>query len=163
MRIKGGGRVMVEVPRRQLRREPDRQQDWYRDAFEVAPMQVVSRRLSATMAGVLRDLAEQGRARLAEDLRERDRAQLLEVGRILGGLRADVVVEVINHFAQRAAPVRAAPMVVLGALIGALLVETTPELDERDAGRVLEKFVTFLEETEGQPTRRLVGTLYALG
>lgn len=183
MRIKGGGKVMVEAPRRQHHRAQPRQHDWYRDQFEAAPRVLPSKRLGLTLVGVLRDLVDQGKARLLEDVRGRDRAQLREVGRVLGGLRTDVVVELINHFAQRAPPLRAAPMVVLGALVGALFVEfwsATRGADALDralasdaqafqrelgvgADAALERFVTFLEDTEGQPARRLVGTLYELG
>jgi hypothetical protein len=183
MRIKGGGKVMVEAPRRQQHRRVSRQYDWYRDQFEAAPRVLPTKRVGVTMVGVLRDLVDQGKSRLLEDLRERDRAQLREVGRVLGGLSTDVVVELINHFAQRAPPLRAAPMVVLGALVGALFIEFWAAtgggdaLDRAlacDAARfqrelgvgaeaALERFVTFLEDTEGQPARRLVGTLYELG
>lgn len=187
MRIKGGGRVMVEVPRRErARTAPAVEHDWYRDAFDVAPVQLVSRRLGVTMVAVVRDLAEAGRARLADDLRARDRAAVREVGRLLGGLTAEVVIELINHFAQRARPAREGPMVVLGELVGALFVEfwarqrgpdavhrllEAPEAGEAalrrelgvGAAQALERFLDFLEVTEGQPTRRLAGTLYAVG
>lgn len=175
MRIKGGGaaRVMVEVPRRKKERRPAPPLErYYRDGFDVTPMRLVPSRSSLTTLAVVRDLAEQGRARVERDER-RERAELIEVGELLGGLTAELVVELINHFVQRPPSQRSAPMVVLGALTSALFVEFWcvlkggEALDRaltaaEDAEQVLEQFVSFIEETEGQPVRRLMGTLYAL-
>lgn len=174
MRIRGGsGRVVVEVPKRKKDRKPTQPVDsYYRDGFEVAPPRRVSNGTKANTRAVVRELAAQGRARVTQDER-RDASQLQELGRLMGGLTADLVDEVINHFVQRPPGQRTAAMVVLGALTGALLVEfwsvlrgddaleRTIASDEFDATEILEQFVTFIEDTEGQPTRRLVGTLYA--
>ncbi len=174
MRIKGGvGRVMVETPRRQReRRPPAPVEPYYRDAFEITPVKAAAPSRSAvTTLAVVLDLAQQGRARVQED-EQRERAQLVEIGRFLGGLTADLVVELINHFVQRPPGQRSAPMVVLGGLTSALFVEFWSVLkgDEaldrtlvaaEDAEAVLEQFVSFIENTEGDPARRLLGTLYA--
>ena len=87
----------------------------------------------------------------------------------MGALTADLVEEVINHFVQRPEGQRTAAMVVLGALTGALLVEfwgvlkgDAASLEQADAIEVLDQFVSFIEDTEGQPPRRVFGTLYAL-
>ena len=172
MRIKGGVRVMVEGPRRRVVAAPSLRLELSRDAFEIAPVPA-PRRHPLTVLAVVTDLAELGRARVEWDQRHRERAQLMEIGRLMGAISAAVVVELINHFVQHPAPQRAAPMVALGGLTGALFVEYLGTLGgdalERalwtadHASEVLERFVTFVEETEGQPGRRLVGTLYALG
>lgn len=186
MRIKGGGQVKVETPRREKAKARPATTppsgNWYRDAFEVAPVRAVPRRAGATT--VVKDLAETGRARLAEDARERDRAALVEVGRVVGGLGAELVIEVINHFAQRARPARERGMVLLGELVGALFVEfwardrgpdavhkVLEAVEDVDAvikkelgvgaGQAIERFIDFIEETEGQPAKRLAGTVYA--
>jgi hypothetical protein len=181
MRIKGGGaRAMVEAPRRtRERRPPDR---YYEDGFDVMPARVtpLSRGHAKTLA-LVRELAAQGRARVEEDERRRERAQLEELGQIMGALTADLVVEVLNHYVQRPAGQRTSAMVVLGALVSALFVEFWAVLkgadaleralaSERDsleqelgygATQLLEHFISFIEDTEGQPARRLAGTLYA--
>ena len=173
MRIKGGvGRVMVETPRRQReRRPPARVEPYYRDAFEITPVKAATPSRSAvTTLSVVQELAEQGRLRVQED-EQREKGQLIEIGRFMGGLTADLVVELINHFVQRPPGQRSAQMVVLGALTGALFVEFWSVLrgDEaldrglvpaEDAAAVLEQFVSFIENTEGDPGRRLIGTLY---
>ena len=171
MRIKGGGgRVMIETPRRQReRRPPAPVEPYYRDAFEVTPVKAIAPSRSAvTTLAVMRELAEQGRARVEED-EKRERAQLIEIGRFMGGLTADLVVELINHFVQRPPAQRSGQMVLVGVLTSALFVEFWSVLkgDEaldgvEDAEALLEQFVTFIEQTEGDPTRRLIGTLYSV-
>ncbi len=172
MRIKGGsGRVVVEVPKKKAkaRRPPPPADSYYRDGFDVAPpKRVPSSHTKATTQAVVRDLSAKGRARVKED-EQRDAAQLQELGRLMGALTADLVEGVINHFVQRPEGQRTAAMLVLGALTGALLVEfwgvlkgDDALLEQADSIEVLEQFVTFIEDTEGQPARRLFGTLYAL-
>lgn len=185
MRIKGGGQVKVELPRREkaarAKAPSTAERNWYRDAFEVAKARPVPRRAGAT--AVVKDLAEAGRGRLAADARERDEAALVEVGRVVGGLGAELVIEVINHFAQRARPARERGMVLLGELVGALFVEfwardrgtgavhkVLEAVDDVEtvirkelgvgASQAIEMFIDFIEVTEGQPAKRLAGTLY---
>ncbi len=168
MRIKGGGdRVTIETRRKPRERRPAvRAENYYRDAFEVTAVRPT--RSAVTTWAVVQDLAEQGRARVEQD-EQRERAHQLEVGRLMGGLTADWVVELVNHFVQRPAAQRSAPMVVLGVLTSALFVEFWCVLKgdcslERaeDAEVLLEQFISFIEETEGLPERRLAGTLYGL-
>lgn len=184
MRIKSGGaRATVEAPRKTRARRPAPRPDrYYEDTFDVTPARVppMHRSNGKTLA-VVRELTSQGKARIAQDEGQRDGAQLEELGRIIGALTADLVVEVINHFMQRPPAQRTAAMVVLGALTSALFVEfwsvlkggealdrvlsTAEESLQKelgaDATQLLEQFISFIEETEGQPTRRLMGTLYA--
>ena len=172
MRIRGGsGRVMVEVPKKvkKPKKPPPRADSYYRDGFDVPPpKRVPSSHVKAATQAVVRDLSTQGKARVKED-EQRDAAQLKELGRLMGSLTADLVEEVINHFVQRPEGQRTAAMVVLGTLTGALLVEfwgvlkgDASTLEQADAIEVLDQFVTFIEDTEWQPTRRVFGTLYAL-
>ena len=185
MRIKGGGRVTVEVPRKKSAKKPPARSSWHQDSFETAPVRAVTPKgKGISAAAVAKDFTEQGKARVEQDQR-RDRSQLMELGQLMGGLTAEIVVELINHFVQRAPPLRSAPMVVLGALTGALFVEfwsviAGPDALDRafsaaddveaslqrelgvTASQALERFVSFIEDTEGQPTRRLMGTLYSL-
>lgn len=158
MRIRGmGRRGEIEVPRRPRERRPTQRVDpYFRDAFEVVPV----REVFGTLA-VVHDLEAQGRARVAEDER-RERAQLKKLGQLMGTLTAEVVRELINHFVEHPPARRSAPMVVLGQLISALFVEYWALIAACDASSVLERFVNFIEETEGQPQRRVAGTLYAL-
>ena len=160
MRIKGGGaRVTIETRRKPRERRPAvRAENYYRDAFEVAAARPT--RSAVTTWEVVQDLTEQGRARVEQDER-RERAHQLEVGRLMGGLTADLVVELINHFVQRPAAQRSAPMVVLGVLTSALFFEFCSLQRAEDAEVLLDQFVSFIEETEGHPERRLAGTLYA--
>jgi hypothetical protein len=157
MRIKElGRRAPIEVPRRPRERRPtQRITPYYRDEFEVVPV----REALGTLA-VVNDLEARGRARVAED-EGRERAQLKKLGQLMGTLTAEVVRELIKHFIQHPPAQRAAAMVVLGELTGALLVEYWA-LASCDARSVLDRFVNFIEDTEGQPERRLAGTLYAL-
>ncbi len=111
---------------------------------------------------VARDLADQGRARVEQDER-RAPEQLIELGRLMGALTAELVVELINHFAQKPPAQRAPAMVVLGALTSALFVEFWALASSTGPEAALERFVSFIEETEGQPARRLAGTLYSVG
>jgi len=48
----------------------------------------------------------------------------------------------------------------LGVLTSALFVEFCALQREEDAEVLLEQFVSFIEETERHPERRLAGTLY---
>lgn len=158
MRIRESGRRggTIEIPRRPRERRPAQRVDpYYRDAFEVVPV----REAFGTLA-VVNDLEAQGRARVAED-EGRERAQLMELGRLMGSLTADLVRELIDHFARHPPAKRSAAMVMLGTLISALFVEYWA-LASCDPRSILERFVNFIEETEGQPARRLAGTLYAL-
>jgi hypothetical protein len=144
-----------------------------RDVFEVTPVKrVPAVRHAMTVISLVGEFLEQGRARVERDQRERDRAQLVEIGRLLGALSATAVLDLITHFVQHPPPRRASPMITLGALTGALFVEYLGTLGgdaleqalwtAAHASDALERFITFLEQTEGQPARRLVGTLYAL-
>jgi hypothetical protein len=173
MRIKGGGaRVMVgPVGRRNV--GPSLRLELSRDVFEVTPVKVVPpARHAVTVLSLVDEFLQQGRARVERDQRERDAAQLVEIGRLLGALSAAVVIELINHFVQHPPPRRSSAMISLGALTGALFVEYLGTLGgdaleqalwtATHASDALERFITFLEQTEGQPARRLVGTLYAL-
>ena len=157
MRIREfGRREAIEVPRRPRERRPEKRvTPYYRDAFEVVPV----REAFGTLA-VVHDLEERGRARVAEDER-RERAQLKQLSQLMGALTGEVVRELIKHFIQNPPAKRSAAMVVLGELVGALLVEYWA-LASCDARSVLDRFVSFVEDTEGQPERRLAGTLYAL-
>ncbi|HEY1089346.1 MAG TPA: hypothetical protein VGE37_16690, partial [Archangium sp.] len=103
MRIRGGGRVLVEVPKRERARAVGVvERDWQRDGFDVVPVRAVaSRKHSVALAAVVRELAREGRRRLEDDAEDRDAAALREVGRFLGRLSAEVVTELINHYAQR--------------------------------------------------------------
>lgn len=166
MRIKSGGaRVTIETRRKPRERRPAvRAENYYSDAFEVTAVRPT--RSAVTTWEVVQDFAEQGRARVAQDER-RERAHQVEVGRLMGGLTAELVVELINHFVQRPTLQRSAPMVVLGVLTSALFVEFWCVLRgecslgrAEDAEVLLEQFVSFIEETEGNPERRLAGTLY---
>jgi len=173
MRIKGGGaRVMVgPVGRRNV--GPSLRLELSRDVFEVPVVKAApAARHATTVHSLVGEFLEQGRERVERDQRERgDREQLEEIGQVLGALSAAVVIEVINHFVQYPPPRRASPMITLGALTGALFVEYLGTLGggaldqalwtTAHASDALERFITFLEETEGQPARRLVGTLYA--
>lgn len=181
MRIKGGGaRAMVEAPRRtRARRPPTPPNRYYEDTFDV--FVPPAHRSKGKALAVVRDLASQGKARVAQDERDRDRAQLDELGQVMGTLTAELVVEVINHFVQRLPAQRTAGMRVLGELTSALFVEfwsvlkgdealdralsTAQDSLEQELGagatELLEYFISFIEETEGQPGRRLMGTLYA--
>ena len=172
MRIRGGsGRVMVEVPKKlkKPKKSPQPVEPYFQDGFDVPPpKRVPSSHAKAATQAVVKDLSTQGKARVKED-EQRDEAQLKELGRLMGALTADLVEEVINHFVQRLEGQRTAAMVVLGALTGALLVEflgvlkgDAASLEQADAIEVLDQFVSFIEDTEGQPTRRVFGTLYAL-
>ncbi len=172
MRIRGGsGRVMVEVPKKVKKpKKPQPKVDaYFQDGFDVAPVKhVPSKHAKAATQAVVKDLSTQGKARVKED-EQRDADQLKELGKLMGALTGDLVSEVINHFVQRPEGQRTAAMVVLGALTGALLVEFWGVLKGDDAGleqanpiEVLDQFVSFIEDTEGQPARRLTGTLYAL-
>ncbi len=160
MRIKGGGaRVTIETRRKPRERRPAvRAENYYRDAFEVTAVRPT--RSAVTTWEVVQDLTEQGRARVEQDER-RERSHQLEVGRLMGGLTAELVVELINHFVQRPAAQRSAPMVVLGVLTSALFFEFCSLQSAEDAEVLLDQFVSFIEETEGHPERRLAGTLYA--
>lgn len=175
MRIKGGGRGSIESPRRPRARRPSAKfEAYYLDAFEMMPVHPAAPSTSAeTTLAVVLELAAQGRARVEQDER-RERSHLVEVGRLMGGLTAEWVVEVVNHFVQREPGQRSAPMAVLGALTSALFVEywcvlrgegalERALLSAEDAEAALEHFIAFIEETEGLPERRLLGTLYALG
>lgn len=187
MRIRGGsGRVVVEVPKKKKERKPPRPvEPYFQDGFDVAPpKQAPSKQTRATTQAVVRDLATQGKSRVKQD-EQRDEGQLVELGRLMGALTGELVTEVINHFVQKPAGQRSASMVVLGALTGALLVEfwsvlrgddaleralsAGEDLDAAlkkelgfDATEVLDHFVTFIEDTEGQPARRMAGTLYSV-
>lgn len=181
MRIKGG-RAGVEPRRQRERRPPPKLERYHQDSFELTPVRAISpaRNDELSTLAVVRDFAQQGWLRVAQDER-RCRAELLELGLLMGRLTATLVVELINHFLQRASLHRSHPMVALGSLTSALFVEfwavrrgdqalaralgEAGSLEKElgsGASQALEQFLTFLEETEGHPARRLAGTLYAL-
>lgn len=183
MRIRGGGRVLVEVPKRERARAVGVvEREWTRDGFDAAPVRAVaSRKQRVAMVTVVRELAREGKRRLEDDAIDRDAAALREVGRFLGRLSAEVVVELINHCAQRPPAERQGAMIALAGFVGALFVEywaarrgqgavarlvESGEVEAElgvTAEQALEAFIDFVEVTEGQPATRLVGTLYALG
>jgi hypothetical protein len=161
MRIRGGGGRAATVEtawKRRERRPAVRVDPFSRDEFEVGSVRAV--RAPVGTIEVTRELAAQGRARVEQD-EGRGQEQLMELGRLMGGLTAELVVELINHFVQRPKAARSAAMVVVGALTSALFVEFWA-LGSSDEASVLERFVDFIEATEGQPERRLAGTLYSV-
>lgn len=192
MQVKGDGRVGAvetkKTPAKAAKAKTPKKSsnERFLDGFDVAPTTKPKRTSKAekpTKAAVARDLAEQGKNKVENDRKTPSR--LADVGRLMGELSGAVVQELITHFIQNPAPLRAAPMLALGELAGALLVELWGALTEPkstntvepmsdssaqskpvsgldDSSDVLDCFVAFVKDTEGQPQRRLAGTLYAL-
>lgn len=161
---------------------------WFEDGFD-APVKKVKKpkgktppKLEATPA-----LLAQGKATVERHRASGDGSMLADVARALAGLTASVVVGVLHQCQSQPDAATERGIQQLGELTGALFVEylathvqpdTLAAVGEvvkavDDFGQRFEasfgmspfeatrRFVDFIASTEGQPQRRLAGTLYA--
>jgi len=132
---------------------------------------------------------EEGKATVLGDAWSRDRAHLEQAARTMASFSAEDVAYLLRNFRSTSAERRPAPFVYAGEVMGALFVEYLATHVKKDAvirlcdaveaagdgqrfGDAFKKsfgislseaerrFVEFVRATEGQPHRRLAGTLY---
>lgn len=133
---------------------------------------------------------EEGKAYVLGDAYAREPRHLADVARTMAALSADDVAYLLKNFRQASAERRPPQFVYAGEVMGALFVEYLATHVKRDAvvrlcdaveatghgqrftdafkksfglslPAVEQRFVDFVRETEGEPGRRLAGTLYA--
>ena len=132
---------------------------------------------------------EEGKASVLGDAFGRDAKHLADTARTMASLSADDVAYLLRNFRHASAERRPPPFVYAGEVTGALFVEYLATHVRRDAvvrlsdaveaaGRgtrfttafqqafglslteAEQRFVAFVRDTEGEPNRRLAGTLY---
>lgn len=128
------------------------------------------------------ELVDAGTRALARDRSSKDEAGLREAGRLLGGLTASVVINLLHQFQSTPVPELDATVQRLGELCGALFVEFlggmkddgvqqaprepdsfSAHFEARYSSSPLEataRFIGFIARTEGAPRERLRGSIY---
>ena len=133
---------------------------------------------------------EEGKATVLGDAYGSEPEHLAQTARTLASLSGDDAAYLLRNFRHASAERRPPPFVYLGEVTGALFVEYLATHVKRDAvvrladaveaagngtrftdafqvafglslAETERRFVAFIRETEGQPARRLAGTLYA--
>lgn len=177
----------TSTPPKRVRKTPTRNEDGFDPPASTRSTTGASRRQGGAVQ-VTSGFLESGRATLEKHRREPTGSSVLtEAGRILGGLTAMVVVNVLHQFQAKPNAKVDSGIESLGELTGALFVEYlgahvqpevftlidgvvsagaafTERFDDAFGMSPLEatqRFLGFITATDGRPERRLAGTVYS--